>query len=184
MRTIHLALGSALALLAPPALAASIYVMQVAASTPFDNSSTVINGYAATDVQAALEETHVKCFEVNDQSSATTTSGTDAVLTAMTVTPTIAGTYLVLFNTDISSNAAGAAVTISYYQAAAQVTGTQRKIIPFDGGTLSATSARGIAALQHLISFTGSNSVSVEWSMSNGTATASQRTLTACRVGL
>lgn len=162
---------------------AAITASDVANSVPFDNSSALINGYTATDVQDALEETHVKCFEANATATTTTTSGTDAVINSMTVTPTITGTYLVMFSTDIQSNAAGAAITVSYYLAAVQIAGTVRKTSHFDGGTLSAGSGRAAMAIQKLVAFTGANSLSVEWSTSGGTATAAARSLTACRVG-
>lgn len=114
--------------------------------------------------------------ETTATANATTTSGTDALMTGMTMTPA-AGTYLVLFNTDINSNSAGAAISFSFYVAGSQITTSLRKISHFDGGTLSAGSARGQACLQELITVTGSQAVEVRWSTSSGTATAAARSL-------
>lgn len=127
-------------------------------------------------VQVITQGVFPLVHQITDTVNANTTSSTDATLTSMTYTPA-AGTYLVLFNTDINSTAAGAAVTFSYYLAAVQVAASQRKIIPFDGGTLSAGAARGMACLQHVITVTGSQVVDVRWSVSSGTATSANRAL-------
>lgn len=114
--------------------------------------------------------------EITAISSATTTSSTDALLSGMTVTPA-AGKYLVMFNTDFNSNSAGAAITFSYYVGGTQVAVTQRKIIPFDGGALSAAAARGMGTLQSVITVNGSQAIEVQWSTSGGTATSDNRSL-------
>lgn len=119
--------------------------------------------------------------EITSVTPVNTTSGTDAVMTSMTTTPA-AGTYLVLFNTDINSTNAGAAISFSYYLAGSQIAATLRKIIPFDGGALSATAARGLASLQSIITVNGSQVVDVRWSTSGGTATAANRSLITLRV--
>ncbi len=124
----------------------------------------------------------VQYFEVSSSSNATTTSGTDAVLTGMTLTPA-AGTYLVLFTGTTTSNQAGAAITESFYIGGVQRADSVRKISPFDGGTLSATSARGDVSISGIVTFDGLTSISVEWSTSGGTATAGPRTFSAVQIG-
>lgn len=119
--------------------------------------------------------------EITSAGNNTTTSGTDAQMTAMTTTPA-AGTYLVLFNTDVNSSAAGATISVSYYLAGVQIAVTLRKVIPFDGGTLSALAARGMATLQAIITVTGSQAITVQWSTSGGTATSANRSLITLRV--
>lgn len=153
---------------------------QVAASTPFDNAT---NSYVATDTQAAIEETnkHLIAAEAIDANNATTTSGTDAVLTSMTITPG-AGTYMVWFSSSITSNNAGAAISYSYYVNAVQKAATLNKISPFDGGTLSATTARGAVSLVSLITVTAGQAIDVRWSTSGGTATCGPRTLAYLRI--
>lgn len=111
----------------------------------------------------------------------TTTSSTDSLLNGMTITPA-AGTYLILFNSDIDSNAAGAAISVSVYIGGTQVASTLRKIIPFDGGALSAGDARGIAATQHIATVNGSQAIEIRWSISSGTASAANRSLITLRV--
>lgn len=159
----------------------SVLASPVARSVPFDNSS---NSFVATEVQSAIEEssTHLTTAEITSVTPVTTTSGTDALLTSMTVTP-VAGTYLVLFGTDLNSNAAGATITFSYYVGGSQIAASQRKIIPFDGGALSSLAARGMGSLQSLITVNGSQAIEVRWSMSSGTATAANRSLITLRVG-
>lgn len=119
--------------------------------------------------------------EITSTTPVSTTSGTDALLTGMTTTPA-AGTYLVLFNTDIDSTAAGAAISISYYVGGVQVASTLRKTSHFDGGTLSAGNARAVASLQSIITVNGSQAIEVRWSRSSGTATAASRSLITLRV--
>lgn len=119
--------------------------------------------------------------EATATANTNTTSGTDALMDSMTVTPA-AGTYLALFNTDINSTAAGAAISVSFYIAGVQVATSLRKIIPFDGGALSATAARGIASMQEILTVTGSQALEVRWSTSGGTATAACRSLITLRV--
>lgn len=160
-------------------LSATTNVDASAATAP--TSGQVLTASSTTAAAWALPA--LTCLEVSATAGTTTTSSTDALLGSMTLTPTVAGKYLVLFNSDLQSNAAGAALTFSYYLAGAQLAETQRKIIPFDGGTLSATSARGLAALSKLVDFTGANVLEVRWSISSGTGTAAARTLIACRVG-
>lgn len=118
-------------------------------------------------------------IEVSDSSNATTTSATDALLTTMTITAS-PGTYLVLFSTSITSNNAGAAVTVSLYNNGVQVPTTVIKISPFDGGTLSATTARGAVSINKVVTIT-TGALTVEWSTSGGTATCGPRVLNMLR---
>lgn len=120
--------------------------------------------------------------EVTATSSTNTTSSTDALLNSMTTGNLPQGTYLILFNADFESNAAGAAISFSYYLGGSQVATSLRKIIPFDGGALSATAARGIAQLQQVITVSGAQAVEVRWSISSGTATAAARSLISMQV--
>lgn len=119
-------------------------------------------------------------IEVSDTANATTTSGTDALLTTMTITPT-AGTYLLFFCTTITSSAAGAAITVSVYNNGVQDPSTVMKISPFDGGTLSATTARGSVAIQRTVTVT-TGAVQIRWSTSGGTGTCGPRILSMLRI--
>lgn len=119
-------------------------------------------------------------IEVSDTSNATTTSGTDALLTTMTISAS-AGTYMLFFSTTITSNNAGAAITVSVYNNGVQDASTVMKISPFDGGTLSATTARGSVAIQRAVTVT-TGAVQIRWSTSGGTATCGSRVMTMLRV--
>lgn len=149
-------------------------------SIPFDNAGTTFN---STNVHDAIVESanFLTTNEVTATGNTTTTSGTDALINSMTTTP-VAGTYMVFFNTDINSNAAGSAISVSYYVGGVQVAATLRKTSHFDGGTLSAGSARAIVSLQSIIAVNGSQAIEVRWSTSSGTATAANRSLITVRV--
>lgn len=145
----------------------------------FNNTT---NGYVATDVQTAIEEAnkHLLAIEVSATANATTTSGTDALLTTMNITAT-PGTYLVWFTTTITSNNAGAIITVSLYNNNVQVPETVMKISPFDGGALSAPDARGSVAIAKMVTITA-GALQVRWSTSGGTATCGPRVLNMLRV--
>lgn len=153
---------------------------QTADQTPFDNST---NGFTATNVQAAIEE--AKAFfastVVTSVTAPTTSSSTDALLTGMTMS-LAAGTYFVDFTTTMTSDAAGAVISISFYRAGTQLGETLMKISPFDGGALSATTARGAVAINHKIVITGTQTVEVRWSISNGNGTCGPRIMRSLRV--
>lgn len=114
--------------------------------------------------------------------NATTASGTDAVITGMTVTPTV-GTYLVMFSAAINSNNAGSTQTISFYVGGVQRADSVRKISPFDGGTLSALNASCGVAIQGIVTVTGSQAIAVEWSTNGGTAICGPRCLSIVQIG-
>lgn len=120
-------------------------------------------------------------IEVSDTANATTTSGTDALLTTMSITPS-AGKYLIWFATTITSNNAGAAITVSLYNNGTQDPSTVMKISPFDGGALSATDARGAVMICKSITV-AAGAVQIRWSTSGGTATCGPRVFDMLRVG-
>lgn len=157
------------------------YVSPVAASIPFDNST---NGFTANNVQAAIEEAtyQLSDFEATATASITAGTGADALMTGMTLSPT-PGIYIALFSCDILCATAGAATSVSIYVGGAQIADTLRKVAPFDGGTLSSTSARCGVAINKRITVTVGQAIEVRWSASNGTNTAASRTLTIFRVG-
>lgn len=111
----------------------------------------------------------------------TTSSGTDALLNSMTLTPS-AGTYLVMFSSSMTSNAPGAAISSSFYIAGVQRGESLRKIIPCDGGTLSSGSGRGVMDISDIITVTGSQAIEIRWSISSGTATAHPRVMFAIKI--
>lgn len=153
-------------------------VSTVAATAPTAGQSLVATSSTAATWGAV---TLLSSNEITATGSVTTTSSTPATITSMTETPA-AGTWLYMFNTDTISNAAGASVTFGFYLAGSLIAVSQRVIVPFDGGTLSALSARGIVHLQSLIVVNGSQVVDVRWSNSAGTSTITNRSLIRVRV--
>lgn len=119
--------------------------------------------------------------EVSATASATAGNGADALMTGMTITP-VAGTYLVWFSCDITSPTAGAAVQASLYIGGVQKTDSLRKVAPFDGGTLSAGSARCGLSTNGVVTVSGSQAIEIRWSASNTTSTVAARTMNILRV--
>lgn len=132
-------------------------------------------------VYAQVSELPNSTTEVSDTANATTTSSTDALLTTMTISP-VAGNYLLMFTTSITSSAAGAAISCSVYVGGTQQAKTLMKIAPFDGGTLSATTARGSMAITSTVSVTSGQTVEIHWSTSAGTATCGPRIMNLLRL--
>lgn len=153
---------------------------EVASSIPFDNTDG--NGYVATDVQAAIEESnkHLLAIEVSATASTTVNTSTDTLMNTMSVAAS-PGTYLVYFSCDLSSPTAGAVVSVSIYQNATQVPQSLRKIMPFTGGTLTTGSQRVGCSTNGLITLTA-GSIEIHWSTSSGTITAAARTLNLLRI--
>lgn len=120
--------------------------------------------------------------ETSATGSVTAGTGADTLLTGMTITPA-AGTYLVWFDCDLNCATAGAATSFSYYVGGVQKADSIRKVAPFDGGTLSAGSARCGVAINALIPVDGATAIEVRWSASNGTNTTGPRTMNILRVG-
>lgn len=119
--------------------------------------------------------------EATATSNVTTTSGTFAVLSNMTLTPA-AGTYQVWFATSINSNQAGADISCALYLDAVQQGGTLMISSIFDGGALSAVDARGAISIVKQVTVNGSQAINIRWATSGGTATCGHRTLNILRI--
>lgn len=159
-------------------LSATTNVTADASAAPVAGQALVAT--SSTDAQWS-NVVNLNNIEVSSSANATTTSGTDALLTTMSITPAV-GEYIVWFSTTITSNNAGATITVSLYVNGVQDASTIMKISPFDGGTLSATTARGAVALQRTLNITA-GAVEIRWSTSGGTATCGPRVMTMLRVG-
>lgn len=120
--------------------------------------------------------------EVSATADATTTSGTSALLTGITVTLPI-GIYLIWFSASTRSNGTNCTQTFGLYVAGVLKTDSARTIQPYDGGTLAAANADGSVAINALITLTTSTVVQVQWSTAGGTATCHQRTMNWAKVG-
>ena len=115
-------------------------------------------------------------------SSATTTSGTDAVMTGMTLTP-IAGTYLAIFTGVIEQNSAGNSITISFYVGGVQDATSVMDAAPFAGGTLTSGSSSVPFVTHGVYTVNGSQAIAIEWHVSGGTGTVFQRKLSLLKIG-
>lgn len=155
-------------------------ITQTAISIPFDNST---DGFVATNVQAAIEEAgkHLASIEVSDTGTISAPTGTDALMTTMSITPT-PGTYICWFTCDINSGVGGAAISCSIYVNGVQDASSLRKVIPFAGGTLTTGAARAAMAINRTVAVTTGQTVQVRWSSSNAGPTAAARVLTMLRV--
>lgn len=122
----------------------------------------------------------LSAIEVSDTANATTTSGTPAVLTTMTITAT-PGTYLVWFSASTTSNGTNCTQTFGLYNNGSLKADSARTIQPYDGGTLAAATAVGSVAINAIVTVIA-GAVDIRWSTAGGTATCHQRTLNMLRV--
>lgn len=118
---------------------------------------------------------------VSSATSITTTSGTDAVMTGMTVTP-IAGTYFVIFTGNVQMNLAGDFIFNSIYMGGTQDTTSILQFAPFAGGTLTAGQASVPITNQGVYTVNGSQAIDIRWHVSGGTGTSTNRKMTLLRI--
>lgn len=121
-----------------------------------DGNSELISGITAAEVSAT---------------ASFTCTTTDQAMTSITYSPALAGTYLVLFGTDFNSALSGVVVTMNFDIAGSAQTVSQRKFMPFAGGTLTAGSQRTQASLNSLITVTAGQTITVHCSTSSNTVT-------------
>lgn len=114
--------------------------------------------------------------EVNVAGNTTTTSTTDVVVTSTTITPG-AGTYLVLFSTDLSHGTNSATITTSIYQNGAQVANSERFFQRTSAGDRKAHLCSGFATVAD------GQAIDIRWRTSTGTATMANRSLALLKVG-
>lgn len=119
--------------------------------------------------------------EASATSNVTTTSATFAVLGSMTLTP-VAGTYQVWFATSIDSNSVGADISCALYLDTTQQAATLIVTDVFDGGALSALTARSAVTIVKQVTVNGSQAINVRWATGGGTATCGPRVLNIMRL--
>lgn len=124
----------------------------------------------------------IQSSDVTATSNATTTSGTDAVMTGMTTTP-IAGTYFVIFTGVIQMNISGDSITISIYVGGTQDATSIMDAAPFAGGTLTAGQASVPFVTHGVYTVNGAQAIALEWHVSGGTGTVFQRKMTVVKIG-
>ena len=125
----------------------------------------------ATSGTAATWQTIAPAVTVAEATGAiTTSSGTDAAMTSMTITPA-AGTYLVWFSGDISHSANGGTISTSIYVAASQQTNSIRNYAR--GNQTESISFACMAK----VTVNGAQAITGQWSTSGATATNTHRQL-------
>lgn len=119
--------------------------------------------------------------EVSATGSISASTGADALVTGMTITP-VSGSYMVWFSADVNSTAAGAIVSLAIYVGGVQKADSQRKIMPFAGGALTAGDQRIGIVTQGLVTVNGSQAIEIKWSTSSSAPTMAGRTMNILRV--
>lgn len=118
--------------------------------------------------------------EVSATADTTTTSATDVLINAMTITP-VAGTYMVWFSSYVDHSAQSVAVVVSIYSGGTLKTDSVRAPVP-RFNALGAQSLAPCVATQGLVIVNGSQAIEARWKTASGTATSHQRTLNILRV--
>lgn len=118
--------------------------------------------------------------EVAFSSNITTTSASDVLLTGMSITPSLAGTYLVMFSTWLTQSTGNDIVTMSIYVNGVQNSGSIRSAIPFVGA-LSAVTQDMPLATQAIVTYT-TGTIQIDWHVNAGTGTAHNGTLDIMRL--
>lgn len=110
-------------------------------------------------------------------------TSTTPTLLASIVSPALpAGQYLVWFSGSFNSPSAGATITAQLFNNTVADANTLMTISPFDGGTLSATSATGMLCFNCLITVASGTTFEVRAARSAGTAVAGVRSMTWLKV--
>lgn len=110
--------------------------------------------------------------------TADTSTTSTALMVGMTVTPP-AGTYQLVFSTDVNSGSAGSIVTLGTF-----VGGTlseQIKVMPFAGGTLTVGNQRIGISINDEVVVNGSQAITIQWSSSTAGLTSAAKRMTYTR---
>lgn len=142
--------------------------------------SGAINGAPLSVSAGGQLASGLSVAEVTATGTTTTSSGTDVLMSGMTVTPA-AGTYLVFFGTTYRATTGGAQVDTVIYAGGAQVAASRRVSMPFDGGFDSSPGFESVSTVA-LVTVNGAQAIEARWMTSAGTITAYARSLQYMRV--
>ena len=144
------------------------YVLGVTDGAPLSTNSTggLVSGITYSEATATT--------------AATTTSTTDVVMTSMTITP-VAGTYLVIFSGWFGQSASGDQIIFSIYYGTTQKTDSIRNIQPFNNA-IGGANQNIAASTNSIVTVNGSQAIAIEWHVSAGTGTVTNRTLDIVRL--
>lgn len=118
--------------------------------------------------------------EATATADTTTTSTTDVLINAMTLSPS-AGTYLAIYSTCVDHSAQSVAVVLSIYVGGSLITDSVRSPVP-RFNALGANSLNPCVAIQNIVAVTAGQAVEARWKTASGTATSHQRTLSLVRL--
>ena len=115
--------------------------------------------------------------------STTITTGTDALVASMTLTP-VAGTYLVMFSTTITGNSNNANTFISVYAGGVQVASSEVSGTPqIQGGITPSLNMNVPINTQATVTVNGSQAIEIRGRRTAGTTTVLSRSLIILRIG-
>lgn len=121
---------------------------------------------------------------IPNYTSSTTTATTCATgsttVTGISITP-VAGTYLIVYSTDVNSANGGTVVTFNIDQGGSAIAITQRKFMPFAGGTLTSGNQRIPFSVNTIQALSGS-AITVTCLTSASTATTANSELNLVRL--
>lgn len=153
--------------------------LRAVSTTPVSTGTAVLNTAGTSTAFAKADHVHKTNLTWLRQAStttATTTSGTDVVLTGLTHTTPPAGDYMALGFVNCDNSNAGRTITFSMYIGGVQVA---ESISTITVGTAVDSSYN----LCLPITVNGSQDVEIRWRRSANTASAYSRSLTLLRVG-
>lgn len=161
---------------------------QVASSVPFDNST---NGFSATDSQAAIEEARnvVINSTVSFTSAVSTTSSTFSMVDSLTLTPSMAGTYLVLWSGNVrTANGANGNGEVAIFSSGSQITDSTRSVninVALLLGIIGTSTINNNAgSITTVTTVNGSQAIDVRFRSTSGdTVTADRGRLTVLKIG-
>lgn len=114
--------------------------------------------------------------------TASSCTTTDGILNSMTFTPGVASTWLAIFGADFSSANAGTIVTLEFDLSGTYFPNSQRKFMPFAGGTLTSGSQRIQQGLNSIITVTSTQAIEVHCQTSASTVSTASMQLDLVRI--
>lgn len=108
-------------------------------------------------------------------------TGSDVLMANMSLTPG-SGVYIVLFGCDILSSTIDAEITTSIYVSGVQVPGSDRTVIPYNGGLLVTPPGQEVISINQSVTVGDNQAIEIWWSSTATGPQASSRTLTILRI--
>ena len=157
-------------------VATQLYVTGVGAGETIDVRWRTSGGTATMHERTLTVEqvTPADMSQVNATGDVSTTSGSDVVVSGMTLTPG-AGDYLVWFSGSVEASGGNTTQNVSIYVNGVKAAHTEREV--FTEGSIPDTSFP-VATQLYVTGVGAGDTIDVRWRTSGGTATMHERTLT------